>query len=50
MLLFIVTGISRAKISDVIREILPMVLLMIGELFLLVYVPQIIMFLPTHMK
>jgi len=50
MLLFIVTGISRAKISDVIREILPMVLLMIGELFLLVYVPQIVMFLPTHMK
>ena len=50
MLLFIVTGIAQTKISDVIREILPMVLLMIGELFLLVYVPQIIMFLPTHMK
>lgn len=49
MLLFIVTGISRAKISDVIKEILPMVLLMIGELFLLVYVPQIVMFLPNHM-
>ena len=49
MLLFIVTGFSRAKISDVIKEILPMVLLMIGELFLLVYVPQIVMFLPNHM-
>lgn len=49
MLLFIVTGIARAKISDVIREIMPMVLLMIGELFLLVYVPQIVMFLPSHM-
>lgn len=49
MLLFIVTGISRAKISDVIKEILPMVLLMIGVLFLLVYVPQIVMFLPNHM-
>lgn len=49
MLLFIVTGIAKTKISDVIKEILPMVLLMIGELFLLVYVPQIIMFLPNHM-
>ncbi len=49
MLLFIVTGIAKTKISDVIKEILPMVLLMIGELFLLVYVPQIVMFLPNHM-
>lgn len=49
MLLFIVTGIAKTKISDVMKEILPMVLLMIGELFLLVYVPQIIMFLPNHM-
>jgi len=49
MLLFIVTGISKAKISSVIREILPMVLIMIFELFLMTYVPGIIMALPNHM-
>ncbi|MGI6055937.1 MAG: TRAP transporter large permease [Bilifractor sp.] len=50
MLLFIVTGIGKCKISGVIKEILPMVLLMIGELFLLTYVPQIVMFLPNHVQ
>lgn len=49
MLLFIVTGISKAKISGIIREITPMILIMIGELFLMTYVPGIIMALPNHM-
>ena len=49
MLLFIVTGLSKAKISGVIREILPMVLIMIGELFLMTYYSPIIMALPNHM-
>lgn len=48
MLLFIVTGIGKCKIGGIIREILPMVLIMIGLLFLLTYFPQLVMFLPNH--
>lgn len=48
MLLFIVAGIGKCKIGGIIREILPMVLIMIGLLFLLTYFPQLVMFLPNH--
>ncbi len=47
MLLFIVTGLGKAKISGVIREILPMVIVMIGLLFLITYVPDVVMWLPN---
>ena len=49
MLLFIVTGLGKTRMGGVIREILPMVGLMIGLLFLCTYVPQIIMFIPNAM-
>ena len=48
MLLFIVSGIGKCRIGGVIREILPMVLIMTGLLFLLTYCPQLVMFLPNH--
>jgi TRAP-type C4-dicarboxylate transport system permease large subunit len=48
MLLFIVTGLGKAKISGVIREILPMVIVMIGLLFLITYVPNVVMWLPNN--
>ena len=48
MLLFIVSGLGKTKIKGVIREILPMVLIMIGLLFLVTYVPDIIMFIPNN--
>ncbi len=47
MLLFIVTGLGKAKIIGVIREILPMVIVMIILLFLVTYIPQIIMWAPN---
>ena len=47
MVLFIVTGLGKTKIAGVIREILPMVLIMIGLLLVCTYVPQVIMFLPN---
>lgn len=47
MLLFIVSGLGKTKIVGVIREILPMVLIMIGLLFLVTYVPDIILFIPN---
>lgn len=49
MLLFIVTKAGNTKIGGVIREILPMVLLMIVVLFMMVYIPDIVMFIPNMM-
>ncbi len=49
MLLFITTGEGKAKMGGVIREILPMVLIMIAILLLCTYVPQVVMFLPNHL-
>jgi tripartite ATP-independent transporter DctM subunit len=49
MLLFIVTKAGNTKIGGVIREILPMVLLMVVFLFLMTYIPEIVMFIPDMM-
>ena len=49
MLLFIVAGLGKTKMGGVIREILPMVLIMIVLLFLCTYIPNIIMFIPNAM-
>lgn len=48
MLLFIVSGLGRTKIQGVIREIIPMVVIMIGLLFLVTYIPDIILYIPNH--
>lgn len=49
MVLFIVTGIGKTKMAAVIKEILPMVAIMILLLLACTYIPQIIMFLPNTM-
>ena len=49
MLLFIVTGLGKAKISGVIREIIPMVIVMIALLLLITYVPNIVMWAPNNL-
>ena len=49
MLLFIVSGLGKTRIAGVIKEVLPMVLIMIALLFICTYVPGIIMFLPNMM-
>ena len=49
MVLFIVTGIGKTQMSKVIKEIIPMVAIMILLLLLCTYVPQIIMFIPNTM-
>ena len=48
MLLFIVSGLGKTPLKAVIKELMPMVLLMIGILFLITYVPDIVMFLPNR--
>ncbi|MDF2614229.1 MAG: transporter large permease [Clostridia bacterium] len=48
MLLFIVSGMSKTPIKKVIKEILPMVTIMIILLFVVTYVPDIILWIPNH--
>jgi tripartite ATP-independent transporter DctM subunit len=47
VLLFIVSGISGTPLKKVIRECLPMTIVLIGVLFLITYVPQVVLFIPT---
>ncbi|MCG3210337.1 MAG: Sialic acid TRAP transporter large permease protein SiaM [Anaerolineae bacterium] len=46
MLLFIVSGISGTPLGTVIKESLPMVFVLIIVLFLITYIPEIVLFLP----
>jgi len=45
-LLFIVSGVSKTPLHKVIKESLPMTAVMIGVLFLITYVPDIVLFVP----
>jgi tripartite ATP-independent transporter DctM subunit len=47
MLLFIVCGISDTPLREVIKEILPMVGVMLIVLLIITYIPQIVLFLPN---
>ena len=48
MLLFIVSGISGTPLGVVIKESLPMVGVLIVVLFLITYIPEIVLFLPQY--
>jgi tripartite ATP-independent transporter DctM subunit len=50
MLLFIVSGISGAPLKSIIKEIFPMLLVLIGVLFLITYVPWFVLYLPGKMQ
>ena len=50
MLLFIVSGISGAPLKSVIKEIFPMLLVLIGVLFLITYIPWFVLYLPGKMQ
>jgi len=50
MLLFIVSGISGTPLKSIIKEILPMLLVLIGVLFLITYVPWFVLYLPGTMR
>lgn len=49
MLLFVVSGISKTPLKDVIREIFPMLLVLFAVLFCVTFIPQIVTFLPSLM-
>jgi tripartite ATP-independent transporter DctM subunit len=48
-LLFITSGISKTPLVDIIREILPMVLVLLVVLFLITFIPDIVLFMPRLM-
>ena len=45
-LLFIVSGVSRTPLHKVIKESIPMTAVMIGVLFLITYIPDLVLFVP----
>ncbi len=46
MLLFIVSGISGTRLKVIIQEVLPMLCVLIFVLFLITYIPEIVLFIP----
>ncbi len=48
-LLFITSGISKTPLGDIIREILPMVAVLLLVLFIITFIPEIVLFLPNLM-
>lgn len=49
MLLFITAGIGKVELKDLFREIVPMVLFVFAVMFLITYVPQLVLWLPGLM-
>ena len=47
VLLFIVSGVSDTPLRAVIKDAIPIVVVMLGVLFLVTYVPEIVLFLPN---
>ncbi|UJF17812.1 TRAP transporter large permease [Vibrio sp. SS-MA-C1-2] len=47
MLLFVVSGISKTKLNVIIKEIFPMFIAMLIVLFMVTYIPQLTLFLPS---
>jgi len=50
MLLFVVSGLYGTPLKETIREILPMLFVMVAVLFLITYVPSIVLALPSLMR
>ena len=47
MLLFIVSGISKTSLKDIIREVIPMMIPVFIVVFLIAFVPQIVLWIPN---
>lgn len=45
--LFVITGITDLKITEVIKAVLPWLVILLGFLFLITYIPEISLFLPN---
>jgi tripartite ATP-independent transporter DctM subunit len=49
MLLFVVSGISGTPLKSVIKEILPMLMVLFAVLIVITYIPSLVTFIPTMM-
>lgn len=47
MLLFIISGVSGTKLQEIIKETIPMLVIMLIVLVLITYIPEIVLFLPN---
>ncbi len=47
VLLFIVSGITKVPLQEIIKETLPLVIVLIIVLLAITYIPGIVLFLPT---
>lgn len=48
-LLFVTSAVAEVDIGSIIKEILPILLMLIAFMFLITYIPQIVMFVPSLM-
>ncbi len=48
-LLFLTSGISGTSIGTIVKEIWPMIIVMIAVLFLITYIPSLVLFVPSLM-
>lgn len=48
LLLFIVAKLSDARLSDVVRDVVPFIVAMVGALALITYVPELVLWLPRQ--
>jgi tripartite ATP-independent transporter DctM subunit len=46
MLLFLMTGLTKLPMADILRELVPYIVILIGCLFLISLVPQLVLFVP----
>jgi len=46
MLLFVVSGLTGAKLKDIIKEMIPFIILFIAVLIFITYVPDTVLWLP----
>ena len=49
MQLFVVSGLTKVSIGDIIKKLWPMVIIIIGVLFLITYIEPLVMWLPNTM-
>jgi C4-dicarboxylate transporter DctM subunit len=47
VLLFIVSGITKVPLQLIIKDTLPMIVVLIIVLFMITYIPEIVLFLPN---
>jgi tripartite ATP-independent transporter DctM subunit len=48
VLLFIVSGITKVPLQEIIKDTVPLIIVLIVVLFLITYIPEIVLFLPNY--